>query len=113
MTYLTHSGPLIWLVLILGVLALVWAVRYALGQRQRDASQAISAAIGSAIVALVATVTGFQNSVGGLREVTADDRWIYLWGLKESLNNMVVTLVFAFLVTVLLMYGFWRRASAA
>lgn len=113
MNYLMQGGPLIWLVLILGAVALVPALKYATAQRERDASMAVGGAVAAAIVALLATVIGFQKSVGGLREVAADDRWIYLWGLKESLNNVVIALMFAFLVAVLLMVGSYRRASAA
>ena len=111
MSYLMQSGPLVWLVLIVGVLGLVWAVRFALRQHGRDASMAIAASIGAGIVALLSTVAGFQRSVGGLREVAADDRWIYLWGLKESLNSVVIALIMAFLVTILLMIGTYRRST--
>lgn len=110
MNYLMQSGPLVWLVLVVGVIALIWAVRFAVKQRQRDARMAVAASTGSAIVALLATVAGFQKSVGGLRDIAADDRWIYLWGLKESLNNLVLALVIAFVVTVLLMVGNYRQA---
>ncbi len=112
MNLLMQAGPLVWLVLVLGVVALVAAIRYAKERNERDSSMAISATIASALVAILATVTGFQKSVGGLRDVAADDRWIYLWGLKESLNNIVVAGIFAFLVTLLLMVGSYRRAAA-
>ena len=111
MNYLNQGGPLIWLVLILGILGLLAAVRYAMQQNRRDESLAIGATITSAIVAALATVTGFQLSVGGLKQVAADDRWIYLWGLKESLNNMVVALVFGVLVALLLTVGSYRGAD--
>ena len=111
MNYLNQGGPLIWLVLILGLLGLVAAVRYAMNARRRDGSLAIGATVTSTIVALLATVTGFQLSVGGLRQVAADDRWIYLWGLRESLNNVVIALVLGVLVALLLTAGSYRRAE--
>ncbi len=111
MNYMNQGGPLIWLVLVLGILGLVAAVRYVLQQNRRDQSLAVGASIASATVAALATVTGFQLSVGGLEQVAADDRWIYLWGLKESLNNVVLALVFGVLVALLLTVGSYRRTS--
>jgi hypothetical protein len=110
--YLTASGPLIWLVILLGVLAVGAAALFARGRKTGHRQLALGATAASVIVALLATIVGFQKSVGGLREVAADDRWIYLWGLSESLNNMVVALVFAMLASVVLMVGSYRDSSA-
>lgn len=110
MNYMNQGGPLIWLVVLLGLVALVAAIRYAMASQRRDGALAIGGSTASAIVALLATVTGFQLSVGGLKQVSADDRWIYLWGLKESLNNLVVALVLGVLVALLLTVGNYRRA---
>ncbi len=111
MNYLNDAGPLIWLVLILGLLALVAAVRFVTRRQPGQATMALGSTVASVIVALLATVVGFQKSVGGLREVAADDRWIYLFGLQESLNNLVVAGVFAFIVTVLLTIGRSRQTA--
>lgn len=113
MNYLTEAGPLVWLVLLLGVVGLVGAVKFALDQAGKQRSLAIGAAAASTAVAVLATVTGFQRSVGGLRDVAADKRWIYLVGLQEGLNNVVVALVFVVLVSLLLTVGAYRQASSA
>ncbi len=86
--YLDAAGPLIWAVLALG------------------------AATVSVIAALLATVLGFQLSVGGLRQVAAEDRWIYLVGLSEGLNNVVIALVLVGLASLLLTIGAYRRADS-
>ena len=113
MGYLNEAGPLIWLVLVAGIVALVMAALYAANRQRRQASAALAATAGTVIVALIATVTGFQRAVGPLGQVAAEERWIYLIGLQESLNNVVVALVLAFLVTVLLAIGTWRRDPRA
>ncbi len=109
MNYLSQSGPLIWVVVAFGAVGLLFAIRYAIDQRRQLASTAVGATVAAAIVASIATVAGFQRSVAGLREVAADDRWIYLFGLKESLNNLVIALVFGCLVTLLLTAGSYRQ----
>ena len=67
MSYLSQSGPLVWLVLAFGIVALVAAARYVTRRSQRDSSLALGATVTCGIVALLATVAGFQKSVGGLR----------------------------------------------
>ncbi len=112
MNYLTEAGPLVWLVLLLGAVGLVYALRYALDRAARQRSLAVGAAAAATIVAILATVIGFQKSVGGLGDVAADKRWIYLVGLQESLNNIVVALVFLLLISLLLTAGAYRREAA-
>ena len=112
MNYLTESGPLVWLVQLLGVVGLVGALQYALTRAGKQRALALGAAAAATAVALLATVTGFQRSVGGLRDVAADNRWIYLIGLQESLNNLVLALIFVVLISLLLTAGAYRRESA-
>ena len=111
--YLNEAGPLIWAVIALGVVALAAAIVYGLQRQRRHASLALGASVISIITGLLATVVGFQKSVGGLGQVAAENRWIYLVGLQESLNNLVVALVFAWLVSLLLMFGAWRESPGA
>lgn len=110
MSFLTAGGPLIWLVLILGAIALVAAGR-AFAQGGRQVPLAIGAAVATLTMALLNTVLGFQKSVSGLGQVAADKRWIYLVELEESLNNMVVALLVALLVSLLLAAGAYRRGG--
>ena len=112
MNYLMESGPLVWVVLLLGVVGLVSALQYAMTQAGKQRALALGAAAASTAVAVLATVTGFQMSVGGLRDLAADKRWIYLIGLQESLNNLVVALIFVVLISLLLTAGAYRRESA-
>lgn len=112
MNYLSESGPLVWLVLLLGIVGLVAALRYALQRIGKHRSLAMGAAAACGAVAVLATVTGFQRSISGLRDVAADERWIYLVGLQESLNNVVVALVFVVLISLLLTAGAYRARAA-
>lgn len=110
MSYLLHSGPFVWLVLLFGLVGLAAAAVFARSYGARPASLALGSVTASVIFALLGTVTGFQKSVAHLGEVAPDKRWIYLIGLQESLGNVVVALAFALLVTLLLTAGAFRRA---
>lgn len=111
MGYLTEAGPLVWAVVLLGAVGLVAALRYLQTGQRRLAAAALGAILTALVVAGLATITGFQKSVGGLAQVAAEKRWIYLVGLSESLNNLVVALIFAVLAGLLLTWGAWRRAG--
>lgn len=110
--YLSEAGPLVWAVLLLGAAGLVAAGRYLQSPGRRQAATALGFTLTALIVAGLATVTGFQRSVGGLGQVAAEKRWIYQVGLSESLNNLVVALVLAVLVGMLLTVGVWRQAGS-
>lgn len=109
--YLMQSGPPVWLVLALGIVALIAALRYAMNGQVKQRQLALAGGVATVIVGVLGTVVGLQKSIGGLRQVAAEDRWIYLFGLKESLNNLVIALLFAVIVSLVLMVANYRQAS--
>lgn len=61
---------------------------------------------------ILGTTVGLQHSVMHIRSLPADDRWIFLIGLRESLNCTVAALVLAMIAALLATYGSYRRARA-
>lgn len=100
--FLFAAGPPVWLVLALGVAALAAAVLHLRNRQARSLSLAIGFTVAALAAGTLGTVLGFQRSVAHLAEVAADRRWIYLLGLGESLNNLVVALAATIVVSLIL-----------
>ena len=111
--YLNASGPLVWPILALCLVALFAAVRYALTRGDRLAALARGATGAAIIMAVLNLIIGFQKSVAGLGEAAAEKSWLVLFGLEESLNGVVLALVVAFLVSLILTWGAWQRRDTA
>lgn len=116
MQFLLAAGPPVWPVLVLSVAALVASIVHLRAGRAGRAgyrSLAIGLVAAALAAGLLGTVLGFQRSVAPLAEVAAESRWIFLLGLDESLNNLVVALVGALLVSLTLAFGSLQRTGRA
>lgn len=92
MNFIREAGWGIWPVLGFGGWALVAAVQQALAPQEGR-----TRTIGLLLVLLMlagvfGTVLGVQVSAEHIGEVSPGERWIFLLGLRESLNNMVAAL---------------------
>jgi hypothetical protein len=80
----------------------------------RPVRQTLTLVIGFSTATLLAgclgAATGVQRSAAHIGEVAAGERWIFLVGLKESLNNLTMALVVVCLVTLIATIGAWRGA---
>lgn len=107
LTFLQEAGFPIWFVLTLGAASLLCAAQYA----RTGTLMMLYAVAGLALATLLAgtlgTVVGVQASV---RYIDAsDEKWLFLIGLREALNNLVlaqcIVLVDVLVVTARLSWG--------
>ena len=109
--FIGASGVFFPVVLVFGVAALVASVRYARAPGRRQRSLAIGWTSSALIAGLLATFTGFQKSAGAMSQLEEGQRWLILLGLSEALNNLVVALFLAAIVSVVLTIGAYRSAG--
>lgn len=111
--FLNDAGPPVWPVLVLTLAALAASILHLRSRRAGHRSLAVGL-VGAALAGgLLGTVLGFQRAVTPLGEVAAESRWIFLLGLGESLNNLVVALAGALLVSLALGIGSLERPGRA
>lgn len=104
----SETGPLAYLILPAGALALLCAVAYVRNGRPDTFALAAGSAVTTALLGVLAFVTGAHRALGGLPHLDADDRWIAILGVAESLSCFILSLVLAVTVSVLLTLGSWR-----
>jgi hypothetical protein len=110
MEFLREAGFCVYPLLACGVLSARWAALYARGREPEQrlrwlALMGLTLAFGA-----LGTVTGLQASVVYI--TTTPDKWLFLVGLRESLNNGALALGFVILDLVLLL-AVPRRAQPA
>src|SRR5262249_53074217 len=98
--FIREAGWPIFPIGISGVVSLVAAMRYAESPRRELFGRAVGLTITTLILGLLGTVLGVQMSARYIGEIP--EKWIFLIGLKESLNNLVASLVFATIVSLVL-----------
>ena len=108
---LQSAGPLALPILLVGVFAIVFAVRYAIRPQARTLAQCLGASVLTNLVALLSSVLGYQRSVAVLPQAEASDRWVFLLGISESLNAVVVALAITVVVVAVLTTGSLRRSA--
>ena len=113
LTFYREAGWPIHFVLLLGAISLWLAVRYARAPRRENFPLIVGFTVATVLVGVLGTVLGVQISANAIAEVQAPERWIFLIGLKESLNNMVAALMIAAIDTMLVTAGAHRLARTA
>jgi hypothetical protein len=104
-----EGGWPMFIVLAVGAASLSAAIRYSRDGRRDLLGVAIGLAMATLLAGLCGTAMGVMASVEHIREVPADHRWIVLIGFKESLHNLVLGSVVAFIDALLVTRGQWRR----
>ena len=82
---------------LFGLLLLAASIRYAFSPDKRFVPLQVSLGIITLTSGGLGFVTGMIKSLSAIGEVTAEQRWIWLLGMGESLNNVALALL---LVTV-------------
>lgn len=103
-----EAGYAIWPILAVGALATALAARYARRPQPELIPRIRIATIGTLVLGALGTVIGVQTSASALGPLEPDDRWIFLFGLQESLNDLVAALAIAFVVCALCYVGIHR-----
>jgi di/tricarboxylate transporter len=109
MDFIREAGLAVYLVLVAGVLSTVWAVQYARERNPQTLTRLIVLSLLTLMCGAFATATGLQASVYGLSRTP--EKWLFLIGLREALNNFVLALGFV-IVNLLLMVVLPDRKGA-
>ncbi len=110
MDIIREAGWPIWVVLALGTLSLVQAVRHRQGAPGSDVTGAIAATI---LVGLSATLWGIRLSINAVPEAPDDAMlWLVVRGAKESFGNLIVAGVLGAAAALVATVG-RRRADIA
>jgi hypothetical protein len=96
--------------LIFGLLMVGASVRYAISPERRFVPLQITLGIMTLVAGGLGFVTGTIKSFLAMGEVTADNRWIWMLGLGESLNNVALALALIALGTLAATVGAYRLA---
>lgn len=95
---------------IFGVLLVVAALAYAARPEKRFVPLQISLGIMTLAAGSLGFVTGLIKSLHALGEVKAEERFIWLIGLGESLNNVALAFIFVVLAVLVASVGALRIA---
>jgi hypothetical protein len=112
--FILDGGYGIYPVLVFGLAAIALAVRYARSPREGDLALLVGTGIATLLLGTLGTVTGIQMSAGGIH--ATPEKWLFLVGLKESLNVLVTALGAITLEVLIATYGavkLARRAAVA
>jgi hypothetical protein len=90
MAFLAEGGWPIFPVLLLGLTTLILALRGTVAARRDLLPLIIGLGIATLLTGALGVVLGVQRSAAGLHDVPDGQRWIFLLGLKESLQNVVL-----------------------
>lgn len=109
--FFVEGGFGIYPVLVFGLAALALAFRYVRSPREGDVALLAGVGLATLLLGVLGTVVGVQVSAGGIH--ANPDAWLFLVGLKESLNVLVTALVAVTLEVLVATYGAVRLARRA
>ncbi|HKU39999.1 MAG TPA: hypothetical protein VJR89_17685 [Polyangiales bacterium] len=102
MEFIREAGVSVYPVLVAGVVSLAWAARYARARAPDDLSKLMLLAALTLVLGALGTATGLQASVRTIASVP--EKWMFLIGLREALNNLVLALAFVSLDLIVLAF---------
>lgn len=106
-----HVGGFgMWPTLVFGVLLIGSAARYAGDPDKKHVPLLLSLGVMTMVSGALGFTMGLAKSVMSLPDVAAEDRWIYLVGLGESLYNIVCALVLVMIAAMAVGVGAARIA---
>jgi biopolymer transport protein ExbB/TolQ len=106
------GGPFMWAILVMGVLTVGAASRYAVRPTPNQFPLILALGGTTMLFGLLGTVMGVSKSLLVLNQVKADEHWISLIGLGESLQNTILAVGLAGIAALAVTVGAWRVARA-
>ena len=107
--FVHEAGWGIYPVLVFGSASLVAAIGYARTARRDVFSVLFALGVLTCLFGLLGTATGLQASARAINTVSLDDKWIFIVGLRESLNNLVGALLIVCLDGMVVSASLTRR----
>ena len=108
--FIREAGFPIYFVGAFGAASLAAALRYQQTLRRELFSVVVGLAVATILVGVLGTVLGVQTSARAIGQVDHEMKWIFLIGLKESLNNLVAALGIAVIDVLIATRGAFRAA---
>jgi hypothetical protein len=109
--YIREAGWGIWPVFLFSLLSLGVSIYYLLKPKRGILPLVIGLSITTLIAGCLGALTGVQHSVQYIEKAAEGERWMFLVGLRESLNNLVVALIVVFFVSLFAMVGAFRQSK--
>ena len=97
---------------LLGAVSIWFAIRSARG-RASAMPLAIGAIFSTVIVGALGTVMGAQMALEHLATLAVEKRFLILIGIKEAMNDLVLSLFFALAAIAVLSFGAYRARTKA
>lgn len=110
-TFLHEAGFPIWFVLALGITSLLCAARYARDGQARALYAVAGLALATLLAGALGTTVGLQASVRYIHAL--DEKWLFLIGLREALNNLVMALCFVLIDVLVVTLRLLRRGPGS
>ena len=95
---------------LLGALSIWFAIRSARG-RASAMPLAIGAISSTVVVGVLGTVMGAQMALEHLSTLAVEKRFLVLIGIKEAMNDLVLSLFFALAAIAVLSFGAYRTRT--
>jgi hypothetical protein len=105
-----EAGWGIYPVMIFGLAAIACAAMYARRLEARWHGVGLGMAAMTVFAGILGSVKGMQRSAEFIGGVAADERWVFLLGVRESLQNMVAAMILVSVAVLLLTGGAWRNS---
>lgn len=106
--FMMEAGWGIYPVLLFGGAALVLAVTHAVRPMRSRYALVLGFSAATVLAGFLGALTGVQNTVLYVSKVVESERWLFLVGLRESLNNMVAAFVIVTIACLLVTVGSFR-----
>lgn len=113
MMFIREAGWGIFPVLAFGLAGLFVAIRQIVAPTEARLVTAKWLIALTTVAGVLGAVTGIETSAKYIGEVAADQRWIFLVGLDESLNNVTAALVIVVLIMLALLASHLRQRPMA
>jgi hypothetical protein len=107
-TWFHDGGFPMWITMVFGLLAIGAAARYALQPLRRYLPLVMSLGGMTLVSGAFGLVAGLIKSLRALPQVGPDQRWIWMVGLGESLQNVAFALALVAVATLAVTIGAWR-----
>ncbi|MBK8170471.1 MAG: hypothetical protein IPK60_09010 [Sandaracinaceae bacterium] len=109
--FIREAGWGIYPVLLFGAISFAVAIRYAVAPKSELLPLVIGFGVATIIAGALGTTTGLQATATYVANTGEANRWIFVEGLRESLNNMDAALLIAALNALAATVGSYRLAK--